>query len=60
MAASNAGALLTAQVPEPSVDLATLVGQVREIYDRRNSPPFVWADDPSVETSPLVLSDDDD
>ena len=41
-------------------DLATLISQIRDVYDRRNSPPFTWADDATAETGPLELEDDPD
>src|SRR5438128_1164996 len=43
MAASNAGALLTAQVPEPSVDLATLVEFLAEsLSPAGTTGPEAW------------------
>jgi hypothetical protein len=41
-----------------TVDLSELTARIRAIYDNRNSPPFRWADDPEVETTPLQLEDD--
>jgi hypothetical protein len=43
-----------------TIDLAELIAEIRGVYDGRNSPPFRWADDPSVETEPLGLEDEAD
>jgi hypothetical protein len=43
-----------------TIDLAELIAEIRCIYDERNTPAFVWADDPSVETGPLELQDEAD
>jgi hypothetical protein len=49
-----------ARRPEPNetVSFAGLMGSITSTYDRRNCPPFVWADDPESETEPLELPDE--
>lgn len=43
-----------------TIDLAGLIGEICTVYNHRNSPPFEWADDPSVEIGPIELEDDGD
>lgn len=43
---------------EQTIDLAGLIANIRMVYDNRNSPPFQWADDGSIETTPLELEDE--
>lgn len=43
-----------------TIDIAGLIAEIRSVYEGRNSPPFTWADDPSVETDPLNLEDETD